>query len=341
MKNKDEEMGLQAFSADEEQHTNIDDKKKGGDTINSQTQEDGKRRPPEEIVPYLASRSFHLPGNGWCQDWFQYVIANNHAFFSLLCAHKDHPVTDLERVLMFLASLAASIVISNGFYIFFLVKDDGHLKSARLLQAVFNGNNSSNSDDDDDGEDYKNYEFAVMTVGALLHSLFKYVVWKLAACGCCEAGGCLHRRCHKLTWSGTAALGLIVFTTSVLAIVLFLLQETIENGREGIDKHVDANYTKEILNKGLVKGIDLGVALLGTNAEDSGYSIERWSIWWKELCISLFCYDLIVSTVYFTGILGFLHFIPFIGPNLAGRPLEMKELREKGKDDQKKARKKR
>lgn len=257
-KKKDVEMGPAKTFSDEEGSTgghSAGTSIEGVDELNSETKEERKRR-LEEIVPYLASRSFHLPGNGWCRDWFQYVIANNHTFFSLFCAHKDHPVTNFERVLIFLASLTGSLVISNGFYIIFLIKDNGHLVSTRLLQhsKVFKG-----------GVVCSNYEFAVMTIGALMHSLFNYTIWQVAACGCCEAGGCLSR-CQKLSWSGTVALGMIVTGTSVLGVLLFLLQETIANGREGIDKDADANYTTTILNQGLIRGINLSVALFADNS---------------------------------------------------------------------------
>lgn len=44
-------------------------------------------RQQRELIPALAWRSYHLPGNSWCQDWMQYY-KNNHPVFGICCHHK-------------------------------------------------------------------------------------------------------------------------------------------------------------------------------------------------------------------------------------------------------------
>lgn len=323
--NEDQDEGTVSETFGDEEEGSRRKRRSSGRGNEENEMDEEERKYLEAIVPCLANRAFHLPGNGWCQDWFQYVFANNHAFFSLFCAHKDHPVTKFERILVFLSSLVASLAISNGFYIVFLIKDDGYLQDTQLV----------GEDLVEDGVTYANYEVAVITLGALLHTLFDLTIWTLAACGCCEAGGCLSQ-CQKFTWSGTVTLGVIFIGTSVLTVMLLLLYGTIENSRLGVDPDADANYTTAILDQGFA-GIDLSVAFSDAGNADSN---KKWTTWLKQLVISLFVYDIVISTILFTGVFGCLQFLPIIGSMFAGRPLEIKEEEKaKRKAERKKRRK--
>jgi hypothetical protein len=269
----------------------------------------------ELIVPYLARRAFHLPGKGWCYDWFQYVIANNHPFFSLCFAHKDHPVTKLERVLVFLSSIAASLVISNGLYIFFIIRGNGNLTYMDFLDE---GDDAEVQDEDTTS--YSDYEITLLTLGALLLTAFDMGIWIVAACSCCEAGGRVAHLNH-LSWSGTVVLAIILVGTSVFAMLLLFLIATIDSGTTGEDVAADTNYTLAIL--------DLGFAGISFNAAAGSFGSEefqkKWTTWILHLCLSLFVYDLIFSTTLFSGIFGCLSWIPLAGPIFGGRPLEIEE----------------
>eukprot|EP00545_Synedropsis_sp_CCMP1620_P011876 CAMPEP_0119016704 /NCGR_PEP_ID=MMETSP1176-20130426/14181_1 /TAXON_ID=265551 /ORGANISM="Synedropsis recta cf, Strain CCMP1620" /LENGTH=349 /DNA_ID=CAMNT_0006970225 /DNA_START=199 /DNA_END=1248 /DNA_ORIENTATION=+ len=279
------------------------------------------------LVPCLANRAFHLPGNGWCQDWWQYTFANNHALFSLFCANQAHPVTKLERILVLLSSIAASLAISSGFYIVFLIKDNGYIRDSTqfveddtiILDGVIT---------------YSDYELAVLTVGAALHTMFDMAIWVVAACQCCEAGGtCRQQACQQYSWSGTVALVVILAGVSTLTVLLMLLYGTIENGIEGIDADADANYTQAVLDRGFL-AIDIGIAISDAGTKENNH---KWLTWLMQLGISFFVYDLLVSTILFSGIFGCLECVPLVGPMLGGRPLE---IRNGAKAKRKAARKK-
>ena len=76
------------------------------------------------IVPILASRSYHIPGNTWWQDWIQY-FANNHPVFGLCFHHKLHPVGKCKRVIVLIGSIACGLVISNVLFLYFLSTSQG------------------------------------------------------------------------------------------------------------------------------------------------------------------------------------------------------------------------
>eukprot|EP00986_Skeletonema_menzelii_P010122 scaffold4788_cov82-Skeletonema_menzelii.AAC.15 len=82
-----------------------------------------------ELVPKLASRSYHLvPGSSWCDDWIQYQ-KNTHPLFSICCHHPLHPIGRFQRVIILVGSIAFGLAITNCVYL-------GFLKSEQAGTAV-------------------------------------------------------------------------------------------------------------------------------------------------------------------------------------------------------------
>lgn len=146
--------------------------------FNDEEEEEGGniRDIPEKIVPYLAARAYHIPGNTWWQDWYQFCIANNHEVFGIFLHYKHHPVDQFERLLVLLMSIGASLIVSNFFLLYFLWRDGLEQKTVNATLG-------------DHMLAYEHYRVASFTVGALIVSMFNLSVWYIAACGCFEAGG--------------------------------------------------------------------------------------------------------------------------------------------------------
>lgn len=263
------------------------------------------REIPEKIVPYLARRAYYIPGNNWFQDWFQYVMANNHPFFGLFCHYKFHPVTLFERVMVFLMSVGASLIVSNTFLLYFLWKDGRDTNAIELIGG----------DDFVPEISYESFEIASLTLGAVIVTIFDFSIWYIAACGCCEAGGKLESL-KKATVLGTALLFLMLLGIILLTVLLLLLA-----GTYLLDDSLD---TADIFDAGFgAINVTVAISDFGTNV-----ATNKWTTWLKQLFLSMFVYDFIISTVFFTGIFGCL---PLIGTFLGGRPAEVKESEKKAR----------
>lgn len=268
------------------------------------------REMPEKIVPYLAGRACHIPGNTYSQDWFQYCFANNHPLFGLFCHYKYHPVSQFERLLVFLSSVAATLTVSHAFMLLFLWRD-----GRQALEESVAGVPQIN---------VARHEVATITVGALIVTLFDFSIWYIAACGCCEAGGKL-QKLHKASVLGTVVLAVIFVGVAIAATILMLLYGSYNN-----DTSLD---TDQLFENGLsALNYTAAFVTVGTNA-----NISKWKKWFIQLGLSMFVYDVIVATIIFTGILGC---IPFIGAYMGGRPAEVKRAERKKRKAHRKGKRK-
>lgn len=305
------------MSSDDERSQHTDDEQ-----LDDELSEEDKKS--QEYIPYLAHRACHIPGHSWARDWYQHVIANNHCVFGLFLAYKFHPVTLAERIFVLLASVAASIVISEGFYIIWLIKEGGYV-SYDADTPIWNS--------------YKGYKIAVYTIGAIVHTIFDLSIWAIAGCSCAEPGGMVDKLNKKTKTSPLIVFGIFCGTTC-LAVLLWLLYETIDNGKTGDDKDADTNYTLAILDEGF-DGIDWDTATSRVGSEEEN---DKWMSWFTHFLMYVFIYDLAFATIFFSGILNCgCSKIPILGTLLGGRPLELKEEEEEAaeKKRSKKKRKKR
>jgi len=70
----------------------------------------------EVLIPLLARRSCHLPGNDWQDDWIQFM-RNNHIVFGICLCHRLHPLEWWERIMALLGSIAIGLIATNIAYL--------------------------------------------------------------------------------------------------------------------------------------------------------------------------------------------------------------------------------
>ena len=72
-----------------------------------------------ELVQKLALQSYHLPGNNWIQDWWQFM-ANNHPVFGICCHNRLHPIKSFTRIVALVGTITFGLAITNFCYVFYL-----------------------------------------------------------------------------------------------------------------------------------------------------------------------------------------------------------------------------
>ncbi|KAG7369135.1 hypothetical protein IV203_031878 [Nitzschia inconspicua] len=266
----------------------------------------GRRRPrdPEsdEIVQLLALQSYHLPGNGWWQDWWQYMF-NNHPVFGICCHHKLHPIGAKTRIVALIGTVLFGLALTNMFYLFYLWNPEFDRVVARYVS--------------ESGE-----TTVVLTTGMLLlwtlgggiHCAFNLTMWHIAACACCRNGGFCeaYACCPSL---GKQMLRIFVVGVLAMSIMIVLLRVAINEQKENI-------YEAE---KGINIHIDDNIGLDIQNASEFSFVIA----YLVEMTLAFFVYFPIGGTMLFSGLLACFYKIPILG----GRPYEVYS-EEKRKTDQ-------
>jgi len=129
------------------------------------------------IKRLFASRSAHLPGNNWCQDWIQWMM-NNHPLLALCCRHRLNPVGLCPRLIILLSSISFGMIATNLVYLFYRSHPDAN---ATVFSIVIGENDNGATESLE-----LTYEaIVVWTLGGLLHSLVDLGMWHLNACACC------------------------------------------------------------------------------------------------------------------------------------------------------------
>lgn len=252
------------------------------------------------IVPALAARSYHLPGNTWRQDWWQY-FKNNHPVLGLCCHDRLHPIGTCKRVIVLVGSIASGLAITNLLYLYFLSTDEG--LAGEFASFNFNANVTvANTDLAVTEVTFTYYQITLWTVGTSLHSLFDLSVWFIAACGCCQAGGSLECLGGRCSWMGSYIVLFAVVIVAATASFIVVLRATLEDQ----DLDVSAlNATAGALN---------GDLQFTVKPEAYRFLIS----WGIELVLALFVYYFVLGTILFSGVLGCGR-LPFLG----GRPREL------------------
>ena len=256
------------------------------------------------IVPILASRSYHIPGNTWRQDWVQY-FANNHPVFGLCFHHKLHPVGKCKRIIVLIGSIACGLVISNLLYLYFLSTSQG--VDGEFISVDFRVNATVASQSVGISNlSFTNYQITLWTLGTFIHTMFDLSVWYMAACGCCQPGGSLEAWGPHLRWMGSYLTLLAVTLTAATATLIVVVRATLND-------HPEAVRPNDSLQSG---GLFDDAVEFGETSGPAAYQfLVAWCI---EVLISWFVYYFIFGTVFFSGILG-CYRLPLLG----GRPREV------------------
>ncbi|KAL3782214.1 hypothetical protein HJC23_001034 [Cyclotella cryptica] len=256
------------------------------------------------LVPKLASRAYHLPGNDFAQDWKQYVL-NNHPVLGVCFHHRLHPLKTGQRLIMLVGSFAFGIAITNAIYFWFL--RTGRDSSEEVFALSF-------SVESDKGTPTQKISFsyglvALLTVGSGSHALFDRFVWSLSACKMCRPGGRFESRTRCHPNFGKYIVILIVVLVVCGASMVVVIRALTDKGESDIDIfHYNSKYSN-------VEAQDFRFLI--------GYLVE--------FAVSLFVMNPLIEFTLFCGILGCCS-LPVVG----GRSREVALERKAEKEQQKK-----
>jgi hypothetical protein len=254
-----------------------------------------KRQQESNIIPLLARRSCHLPGNTWKADWIQYM-RNNHILFGICLHHPLHPVEWWERILMLVGSTAFGLAATTCVYLW----DVSSLSNAHY-------------DMDDAAFVWGNYaitkgQIILWTFGCLLHSIFDCCVWNIMACACCHPGGRYYNNSkvnsNRYKDCGSYLLIPIVLAVAAVAVIAVLMRASHQQGND--NQNNDPSWT------------DINYDYEGVQ------SFSFLSKYGVELALTWSVYAFGVGTIVFSGILGCYGRLPVLG----GRPGDIKRVHE-------------
>jgi hypothetical protein len=297
-------------------------------TMGKQPQQKPQQQPPPKtsrakstdpdavLVQYLALQSFHLPGNSYCQDWWQYMF-NNHPVFGICCHHRLHPIKACTRIVALVGTIIFGLAMTNFFYLFYLSNPQFNQVVLTLVT------------DGDDGEEWTltTGMLLLWTVGGTVHTMYNLAIWHIAACGCCRRGGCFES-CACCPSLGKQLLRVLVVIIIGLAAMIVLLRVGISNNHERNDAEAqdDAVADIDIDADGSLHNIldDEWTTIEVANAQEFQFLLG----YLVEMVLAFFIYYPIGGTILFSGILGCGRL-----PMLGGRPYEVaaEERRKKKK----------
>jgi hypothetical protein len=276
-----------------------DNKNRDGLRANRSAEESTGDSETDELVQLLALQSYHLPGNNWMQDWWQFM-ANNHPVFGVCCHNKAHPIKSFTRIVALVGTITFGLAITNLFYVFFLWNPEYD----RVLASIATDNGI--------GFVLTTGMLLLWTVGGGVHCTFNLAMWHIAACACCKSGGWCES-CACCPSLGKYMIRFFVFCTGGLCVLIIILRVAI-NG-EGQDEYSNT---------------DDGNANQGISVEN----LSEFSFVFNylvEMTLAFFIYYPISVTTLFSGILSCGYEIPLVG----GRPYEIaceerRNLRQEG-----------
>ena len=73
----------------------------------------------DTIVSLLLQHAYHLPGNSWGEDLWQY-LTNNHPVFGIWCHHKLHPLKAGVRYASLIGSIFFGLALTCFIYTAFV-----------------------------------------------------------------------------------------------------------------------------------------------------------------------------------------------------------------------------
>lgn len=261
-----------------------------------------------ELVQRLALQSYHLPGNSWLQDWWQFMT-NNHPVFGICCHNKLHPIKSVTRIVALLGTITFGLAITNLCYVFFLWNPEFDRVVASLSM--------------DDGSEIvlTTGMLLLWTVGGGIHCMFNLAMWHIAACACCRSGGCLesYACCPSL---GKYMIRFFILCIGAFATLIIVLRVATDDQPRAYSRIADdGNYTgTEGVNLAFDDQLDLTV--------DDVSEFDFVLNYLVEMTLAFFVYYPICGTILFSGILSCDYNIPVLG----GRPYEIScEERRKSK----------
>jgi hypothetical protein len=251
------------------------------------------RRDREELVSALAYRSYHLPGNSYCDDWLQY-FQNNHPVISLFCHHRLHPIGFKIRLLQLFGSIVFGLTVTNIMWLWFHFNNIDEEDPAITISLGGADDTADTTTDNVQAHSTSSFEITqgmilLWTVGGGLHAIYDNTIWYVSACVCCLSS----KRFDKIQCCGTYCILFVVMLLTGIATLAILLRSSAETAEENHEEYV------------------------GIQIQDAS-AYQFLITYATELVLSLFIYYPIVGTILFSGLLG-CGKVPILG----GRPYEV------------------
>ena len=243
-----------------------------------------------EIIPALANRSYHLPGNTYHEDIIQY-FRNNHPIISIFCHHVQHPIQFRMRLLQLLSSIVCGLTLTNGVWLwFYYSKSDQYDTPFVTIPLGGGGGDSSNGNSSSDFT--VTYQMIYLwTIGGALHAIYDNTIWYISACVCCLSSTNLET---YRKW-GTYAIITIVLTFTTVATLALLLRSSAEEAQnDNDDEVVEITFHQKYVYEFLISYV-------------------------TEFILALFIYYPIIAILLFSGIFSCGWNIPILG----GRPYDV------------------
>jgi hypothetical protein len=246
-------------------------------------------------------------------------MKNNHILFGTCFHHPLHPIETWERMIVLAGSVSFAMVATNIGYLWDWYDGEDHQFDPSTVVYRWNvtGTMGSNSNDDENAYDESDYQTLEITYGTLIlwtfgctfHSLFDLLVWNLSACACCHPGGTLGKSRLATRCKDLGSFVLIPFVLGLLGLAGYSSYLRVTSANESLEDEYED---------------DLVEAVTGGRLGDYSF-LARFGV---ELLLAWFVFFPIVSTVFFSGILGCHGRLPLLG----GRPRDVRLLEEDLRD---------
>eukprot|EP00537_Pseudo-nitzschia_pungens_P010570 CAMPEP_0172390338 /NCGR_PEP_ID=MMETSP1061-20121228/7001_1 /TAXON_ID=37318 /ORGANISM="Pseudo-nitzschia pungens, Strain cf. pungens" /LENGTH=293 /DNA_ID=CAMNT_0013120681 /DNA_START=230 /DNA_END=1111 /DNA_ORIENTATION=- len=242
----------------------------------------------DQLVQLLARQSYHLPGNNWLQDWWQFM-KNNHPVLGICCHNQVHPIKACARIFALIGTITFGLAMTNVFYLFFLWNPEFDRVVASIII------------DSETQYVLTTGMLLVLTIGTSVHAFFDLFIWHIAACACCQRGG-VFESCAWCPSFGTYFVRFFVACcVGFCGVIQFRrIQEN------------NANDFEEGTN-------DPGIDTVLDDQLDLSSQFMFVKTFLVEITLSLFVQYPIYGTIFFSGILSCGFMIPVLG----GRPYDV------------------
>jgi hypothetical protein len=267
-----------------------------------------ERRERDAIVPYLMRHAYHLPGNSWSQDWWQYMT-NNHPVFSLCLRHRYHPLGWKLVFVNLLGSMLFGLALTSIVYcVFVFMGQDSEQELLRYQTGVASTGIDPNLDSALTSVSVTTGNLVLFFVGAPIHGLYDSLSWMLAGCSCITFKPEDSRFARVCRTSGALILSLSLITIAAVTSFSVMLRVALEADQDVVVVIFDnttntttvasASNTNVWESQNQVQG-QFQSLVKEQNFEDYQFLIS----YGVELALSYLVYYPLVETIFFSGIL--------------------------------------
>lgn len=278
------------------------------DSEQSMTDEEMALR--DAIVPALMEHAYHLPGNGYVADLYQYMT-NNHPVFGICFHHRYHPLGFWVRIACLVGSALFGLAVTNIIYLAFVFTNIDYdqtyvavpatnMTAGMIIASTIEQSAPASLS-------ITNGNIALWTIGSTIHALYDNTIWKLAACSCCmKAGSSRSDRQQRYKSFGTLLVVLSVVGVVALTTFAVAMRNALSPDDDDSDSGMpdDAEAIETINNVKIYKGTNSSnpneIVLM--QEVDSTKDLEFMVAYCIELALNYFIYFPIVGLILFSGV---------------------------------------